>query len=63
MHEVDFLPVESQSATSSKCGDAIAVRFTCEEGRNVVIVIDGGYSDVGSDLKGHIEKYYDTHVH
>lgn len=63
MHEVDFLPVESESATSSKCGDAIAVRFTYEqEHRNAVIVIDGGYSDVGSDLKDHIGKYYDTDV-
>lgn len=63
MHEIDFLPVESEGATSSKCGDAIAVRFTYEaEGRNAVIVIDGGYSDVGEDLKDHIAKYYDTDV-
>lgn len=63
MHEIDFLPVESDGATSSKCGDAIAMRFAYqEERRNAVIVIDGGYSDVGDDLKDHIEKYYDTDV-
>jgi len=63
MHEIDFLPVESEGATSSKCGDAIAVRFTYKsEGRKAVIVIDGGYSDVGEDLKDHIGEYYDTDV-
>ncbi|MCA1607055.1 MAG: hypothetical protein LC775_16655, partial [Acidobacteria bacterium] len=63
MHEIDFLPVESEGATSSKCGDAIAVRFTYEAERcNAVIVIDGGYSDVGGDLKEHIAEYYDTDI-
>jgi beta-lactamase superfamily II metal-dependent hydrolase len=63
MHEVDFLPVESTGATASKCGDAIAVRFTYEqEDRKAVIVIDGGYSDIGDDLKDHIKKYYGTDI-
>jgi len=63
MYEVDFLPVESEGATSSKCGDAISARFTVEqEGREAVIVIDGGYSSVGDELKSHIERYYNTDV-
>lgn len=61
MHEVDFLPVESPGTSSSKCGDAIAMRFTYEaEWRQVVIVIDGGYSSTGTDVVDHIQKYYNT---
>jgi beta-lactamase superfamily II metal-dependent hydrolase len=63
MHEVDFLPVESESGPGSKSGDAIAVRFTVEaEQRNAVMVIDGGFSHIGENLADHIAKYYKTDV-
>ena len=61
MYEVDFLPVESDGESGSKCGDAIAIRFTYEgEGREAVVVIDGGYGDMGTSLVEHVKKYYDT---
>jgi beta-lactamase superfamily II metal-dependent hydrolase len=61
MYEVDFLPVESDGGTSSKCGDAIAMTFTYEEEqRQAVVVIDGGYSKTGIDLVEHIDQYYGT---
>lgn len=63
MYEVDFLPVESPGQSSSKCGDAVAINFTyATEKRQAVIVIDGGYTDTGSDLAEHIRCYYDTNV-
>ncbi|POG46411.1 hypothetical protein BV881_16300 [Streptomyces sp. ZL-24] len=63
MYEVDFLPVESESGTGSKSGDAIALRFTVEaENRNAVMVIDGGFSRIGDNLADHIAEYYGTGV-
>ncbi|MFF9083459.1 ComEC/Rec2 family competence protein [Streptomyces rubiginosohelvolus] len=63
MHEVDFLPVESESGMGSKSGDAIALRFTVEaEQRNAVMVIDGGFSHVGEGLADHISQYYETDI-
>ena len=61
MYEIDFLPVESESGAGSKSGDAIALRFTVEsEQRQAVVVIDGGFTDVGYDLAGHVRDYYET---
>lgn len=63
MHEIDFLPVESDGESGSKCGDAIAIRFTCESvGRDVVVVIDGGYGQTGENLVEHIGRYYGTSI-
>jgi beta-lactamase superfamily II metal-dependent hydrolase len=59
MHEVDFLPV----GAGEKSGDAIALRFTAPNPANnnqVVVIIDGGFSEVGSNLANHVEKYYGT---
>lgn len=59
MHEIDFLPIESDGESGSKCGDAIAVRFTQESnGDNAIIVIDAGYGDAGSSLAEHIQEHY-----
>jgi beta-lactamase superfamily II metal-dependent hydrolase len=55
VHEIDFLPV----GTGEKSGDAIAFRFTINS-RQFVAVIDGGYTEVGSNLANHIGKYYNT---
>lgn len=58
-YEVDFLGVGSES----KSGDAIAIRFGNLHGtRNeqTVVVIDGGFSDTGSELVEHIRKYFGT---
>lgn len=61
MYEIDFLPVESESGLGSKSGDAIALRFTAEqEQRNVVVVIDGGFSHVGEKLAEHVKQYFST---
>lgn len=59
MYEIDFLPVESDSGTGSKSGDAICVRFE-HQGRQVVVVVDAGFSKVGDETADHIEKYYNT---
>lgn len=59
MYEVDFLPVESDSGKGSKSGDAITMRFE-HDGRQVVVVIDAGYSKVGDEVADHVAKYYKT---
>lgn len=61
MYELDFLPVENVEASSTRSGDAIAARFTHPtENRQVVIAVDAGFTDVGSNLAAHIKKYYGT---
>lgn len=57
--EVDFLAV----GDGEKSGDAITLRFSHPNPRNddqVVIVIDGGFTDDGTDLVNHIRTYYGT---
>ncbi len=59
MYEVDFLPV----GTGEKSGDAIALRFNATNPANnnqVVVIIDGGFSEVGSNLVQHVKTYYGT---
>lgn len=61
MLEVDFLPVEATDGPGSKSGDAITFRFSnAEQGDPFIVVIDGGYSAIGDQLAGHIQKYYGT---
>lgn len=60
MHQVDFLPVESENGAGSKSGDAITMQLELTTGQSVVIVIDGGFSDTGEALAEHIQTYYDT---
>ncbi|HET9898478.1 MAG TPA: hypothetical protein VFQ44_26410 [Streptosporangiaceae bacterium] len=55
MYEIDFLKV----GTDEKSGDAIAVRFAAG-GRWVVIVVDGGFVDVGYELVHLIRTLYGT---
>lgn len=55
MHEIDFLKVGAEE----KSGDAIALRFPYQ-GRWVVVVIDGGFVDVGEELVEHVRRWYDT---
>jgi beta-lactamase superfamily II metal-dependent hydrolase len=58
-YEVDFLGVGSES----KSGDAIAIRFGNLHGRRdeqTVVVIDGGFSDTGTELVEHIRTHYGT---
>lgn len=57
MFEVDFLAVEPPG--SAKSGDAIALRFSHNNGQ-IVVVIDCGYGDMGNTMADHIEKYYDA---
>ena len=57
MHEVDFWNV----SISMKSGDAISLRFTDPAtNQYVVVVIDAGYKDFGSDLADRIEAAYGT---
>lgn len=58
-YEVDFLGVGSES----KSGDAIAIRFGNLHGRRdeqTVVVIDGGFSDTGTELVEHIRTHFGT---
>lgn len=58
-YEVDFLGVGSES----KSGDAIAIRFGNLHGHRdeqTVVVIDGGFSDTGTELVEHIRTHYGT---
>jgi len=57
--EIDFLAV----GTEGKSGDAIALRYgdlLAEPQRQRVIIIDGGFSEVGHQLVEHVNKYYGT---
>lgn len=61
MYEVDFLPVESDAGPGSKSGDAITIHFKrASNGEDMVVVIDGGFTDVGDDIANHITKFYNT---
>jgi beta-lactamase superfamily II metal-dependent hydrolase len=57
-HEVDFLPV----GDGERSGDAIAVRFgnLNDPLHQYVVVIDGGFTDTGTEMVKHIKKYYNT---
>jgi beta-lactamase superfamily II metal-dependent hydrolase len=58
-YEVDFLGVGRES----KSGDAIAIRFGNLHGRRdeqTVVVIDGGFSDTGTELVEHIRTHFGT---
>jgi beta-lactamase superfamily II metal-dependent hydrolase len=57
--EIDFLPVGEESQS----GDAIALRYgdlTPGRENQRVIVVDGGFTDVGPRLVQHIRDYYHT---
>jgi hypothetical protein len=59
VYEVDFLPV----GDGGRSGDAIALRYSAPNPANddqVVVVIDGGFSDDGEALVEHITRYYGT---
>ncbi|WP_433051718.1 ComEC/Rec2 family competence protein [Dactylosporangium sp. CS-033363] len=61
MYQVDFLPVENDQQDGGKSGDAIAMKFSVDAtGREAVVVIDGGFTDIGDDLVEHIKRYYGT---
>ena len=59
-YEIDFLPV----GDGSKSGDAIALRYgdlsSEDPSQQMVIVIDGGYTDDGEALVELIKTYYHT---
>lgn len=61
MFEIDFLPIESPGGAGSASGDAICLRFAAGPGaRQIVVVIDGGYTDIGAVLAKHVATYYHT---
>lgn len=50
--EIDFLPVET-----AKSGDAITIR-SAKDGLQFINIVDGGFTDMGSTIVDHINKYY-----
>lgn len=58
--EIDFLPVENEQSDSTKSGDAIAARLTLADGSQRVLVVDGGFTDIGDNIVKHIRTYYGT---
>lgn len=57
MLDIDFLWVGEKAKT----GDAITAQFTDPAtGRDVVVVIDGGFSDDGDRIADHVRRYYGT---
>lgn len=63
MYQVDFLPVENDQQDGGKSGDAIALKFSVDgTGQDVVVVIDGGFTDIGDDLVAHIMRFYHTNI-
>lgn len=52
-YEIDFLEAGEKSS-----GDAIALRYRDDNGRDHVHVVDGGYTADGPKLVDHIKKYY-----
>jgi beta-lactamase superfamily II metal-dependent hydrolase len=58
-YEIDFLPV----GDGEKSGDAIAIRFgnlSANPPQQMVVVIDGGTKESGSNLVNHIKTHYKT---
>src|SRR5258708_17214674 len=55
MYEVDF----HQVGTDEKSGDAIALRFSYGP-RWVVVIVDGGFVDIGDQLVQHVQRWYGT---
>lgn len=57
MIDIDFLWVGEKTKT----GDAITTQFTDPQtGREVVVVIDGGFVDDGDRIASHVRTYYGT---
>lgn len=61
LYEIDFLAVENEDQDGGKSGDAITLRFTLDaENREAVVVIDGGFTDIGEKVVQHIQTHYKT---
>jgi beta-lactamase superfamily II metal-dependent hydrolase len=56
VYEVDFLAVDPDG----KSGDAITARFSTPSGSEAVIVIDGGFTEIGVDIVNHVRRWYGT---
>ena len=52
--EIDFLEAGEKGS-----GDAITLRYRTDNGVDYVHVVDGGYTNDGDKIIGHINKYYD----
>jgi beta-lactamase superfamily II metal-dependent hydrolase len=61
VYQIDLMAVENEDGDSTRSGDAIAMQFIVPgEGRNAVVVIDGGFTVIGDKLVDHIAAYYTT---
>lgn len=56
MYEVDFLPVGKSN------GDAICIQYSSDNGV-MVHVVDGAYTDTGTKIVQHIQKFYGANFH
>lgn len=61
MIDIDFIAGNNSDPASTSSYDAITVRFKGDsDPEQTVIVIDGGFSDVGNDVVNHIAEHYGT---
>lgn len=61
MLEIDFLSGSDTDQDSTSSYDAIAIRFKeAQDQEQQVIVVDGGFSDIGNDLVNFLHETYQT---
>lgn len=61
MIDIDFIAGSGSDPASTSSYDAITIRFKDDsDPEQTVIVIDGGFSDVGNDVVNHIAEHYGT---
>lgn len=61
MLDIDFVAGSNSDPASSSSYDAITIRFKDDtDQEQKVIVIDGGFSDIGNDVVNHINEHYGT---
>lgn len=61
MLDIDFVAGSNSDPDSTSSYDAITLRFKEDGDENqIVVVIDGGFSDTGNDVVNHLAKHYGT---
>lgn len=59
MIEIDFISGSNSDPESTSSYDAIAIRFKADgDAEQKVVVIDGGFSDVGNDVVNHVVEHF-----
>lgn len=62
MIEIDFISGSKSDPESTSSYDAIAIRLKSagDDAEQKVIVIDGGFSDIGNDIVNHVVEHYNS---